>query len=97
MLFCLSLLQFEADFPLKFVMIDASSHQNVEQTEIECPVEKDVWLETQFLVSTLTSTDISISKELKLERKVFNFFKEFLLPTLNNFKNERINWVHMTS
>jgi len=86
------MLQAEATFPIKVYTVDHGGKKNVldpEQTS-----RKDLWMETNILVSSLTS---SSQDEHKFETKIYEFFNDYLLKNLRDFMKRRINWDYMVS
>ena len=52
---------------------------------------KDLWVEIKFLLPSGTTNE-SIAIEQDLENKFCRFFTEGLIPAIQKFKSERINW-----
>lgn len=91
-LFCFSLLQAEAKFPIKIFSVDHQTKKHVldpEQTS-----RKDIWIETHILASGLTTTSLD---ESTFETKIYQFFKEYLVVMLKSFMKKRINWDYMVT
>lgn len=91
-MYCFSLLQAEANFPVKVFTIDHGNKKvslDPDQTS-----RKDLWMETHILVSSLTS---SSQDEHKFETRIYEFFNDYLLKNLRDFMKKRINWDYMVS
>ena len=86
-LYCFSLLQAEASFPIKIFTVDHRGNQNV--LDAEQTSRRDLWMETHILVSSLISTS---PDEHKFEAKIYEFFNDYLLVKLRDFMKRRINW-----
>jgi hypothetical protein len=83
-IYCLSMLVFEVEFPLKFYLVGEDVGDGDRR--------KDVWLETEFLMS---GDDLLQTVERELENRIYRFFMELLLPILVKFKEERMSWGYM--
>jgi hypothetical protein len=91
-LYCFSLLQAEANFPIKIFTITHDTKANI--LDPEQPSRKDLWMETHIMVASL----ITSSKDEHLfEAKIHNFFNNYLLKNLREFMRKKINWDYMTS
>jgi hypothetical protein len=91
-LYCFSLLQAEANFPIKVFTIDHGPKKPT--LDPDQSSRKDLWIETHILVSSLTS---SSQDEHKFETKIYEFFNDYLLKNLREFMKKRINWDYMVS
>lgn len=84
------MLQAEANFPIKVFTIDHQGNQHV--LDPEQANRRDLWMETQILVSSLISTS---PDEHRFETKIYEFFNDYLLVKLRDFMKKRINWNYM--
>jgi len=74
-LYCFSLLQSEANFPIKIFTVDFNQKEHLldpDQTS-----RRDLWMETHIIVASLIT---SSQDEHLFEAKIYAFFNNYLLP-----------------